>query len=996
MSRVPAFAVVLRAALALACLLYIASWPGAALRPVLVELTASPLPKDVADRDGVLDVVVLAENAPVAGARVRAFAILDGRAHTAGAALTDKSGRATLRELPRAEHWIVAEAPGHARASQMVVIVSGARRLDLELAAEHAIDVEVRAEGSPGKPGAPIPGAEIELRGSDPFPVGARTDASGRAHVARLGEGPFTVTVRAPGFEEITRRRVAEGEPCVVTLGRQGAILVKVVSESGEPAAGARVLVASPALWPARVAETTPDGSVRIGGLDPGSYSLRAVQGSRVSPLELGIQVARGDEKAVELKLAPGVTVVARVVDPQGGRAMDEEEGIPRARVTLAEGGLSPFPIEGITDKQGRVVLGPIARGSATLAARADGFVSKGAVRVEDPPPAEIKIPLLRGGSLVGRVVDSRGYAVDGATIRVIGTDLDGMPIDEDTQRTSVRDAHFSAALAGPRPLLPAGELGVMPGPVPPIPHGPAAGLAIDPSIAGGAGGAGVSAEPWVSARDGTFKATPISPGRVRALVRHPQYVEALSDVVTLASEKEAKVDIVLSRGGSLEGRVVDTRGRPVAGAHVSALATRGSLERLTRTGTDGSFAFASIPDALTLLVSRDEDVTQIAARLEISVPEGGKKNVEIALPEARPPLPVKVTTDRGAAVDAAQVSAVSLDPTEALRVTAFTDGRGGAQLGGAKGLPLRVEVRAPGRAARVLVTTPETTSLDVVLAAAESVIGEVWANRREPIDAAEVTLQTETGTRHAKTNKEGAFTIADLSPGPARLRIRAKGRAPLVRDVVIEERGGRRATEIPKVELAEEGTVEGVVIDAKGDPVPGARVAKDAVPTYLPASGLPPGMAVADARGRFKLGELSEGSVSLEAYAPDVGRARVTGVRVIGGRTTDGVKIVIARGEPGAAEPLATGGVAVTLGETAAGVEAAEVVIVAVADGSEAERAGLVPLDVVVEIGGAHVKSIADARARLSGPVHDDVVVKVKRADRLVTLRVPREQVRR
>ena len=197
-------------------------------------------------------------------------------------------------------------------------------------------------------------------------------------------------------------------------------------------------------------------------------------------------------------------------------------------------------------------------------------------------------------------------------------------------------------------------------------------------------------------------------------------------------------------------------------------------------------------------------------------------------------------------------------------------------------------------------------------------------------------------------------------------------------------------------MELAAEGIVVGVVVDAKGDPVPGARVARDAVPTYLPASGTPPGMAVADAKGRFRLGELAEGSAVLEAYSPDVGRAHVTGIRVLAGRATDGVKIVLVRGESVVADPLATGGVAVTLGETAAGLSAAEVVIVAVAEGSEAERAGLLPNDLVAEIAGAHVSSITDARARLSGPVHDDVVVKVKRGDRVVSLRVPREQVRR
>jgi len=975
--------------LALLCLLYVGSWPGAVVRPVLVELTAAPLPEDIGDRDGVLDVVVhdaVGAKLPLAGARVRAFALLDGRAHDAGASTTDATGRATLKRLPHAEHWIVAEAAGHARASQMVVIVSGARRLDLELGAEHELDVDVKTEQ-----GVAIGSAEIEVRGTDPFPVGARTDERGRARIGRLGEGPYSVTVRAAGFEEVTRRRVPEGALCVITLGRQGALLVKVVSESGEPVPNARVLVASPSLWPARVAETSKDGSVRLGGLDPGTYALRSVQGSRVSPIELGISVGRGEEKTVELRLAPGVMITARVVDAV------EDEGIARARVTLTESGLSPFPIEGLTDKQGRVVLGPIARGSASLAARADGFVAKPALRIEEPPPAEVKVSLLKGGTLIGRIVDTRGYAVDGATIRVIGTDLEGMPIDEEPQRTTFREAHFTAALAGPRPLVPAGELGVMPGPVPAIPHGPSAALALALAGAGGPLGARAAAdEPWVSGRDGMFKATPIPPGRVRALVHHPQYVEAMSDVVALVSEKESRVDIVLSRGGSLEGRVVDMRGRQVAGAHVTALATRGSLERVTRSGSDGSFAFAALPEAVTILVSRDEDIAQVAARIEVAIPEGGKKSIELQLPEARPPLVVKVTGERGAGIDAAQVSAVSLDPAEALRVTTFTDARGNAELANAKGLPLRVEIRSPGRSAKIVTTTAETATLTVELAVAESATGEVWANRRETIEGADVTLQSDTGTRHARTNKDGKYTLGDLSAGRAHLRIRAKGRAPIERDVTIEERGGRRATELAKVELAEEGIVEGLVVDAKGDPVPGARVAKDVVPTYLPASGIPPGMAVADPKGRFRLGELAEGATTLEAYSPDVGRARATNVSVLAGRTTDAVKIVLVRGEPLAADPLATGGVAVTLGETAAGLTAAEVVIVAVAEGSEAERAGLLPNDLVAEIAGARVSSITDARARLSGPVHDDVVVKVKRGERVVSLRVPREQVRR
>ena len=83
----------------------------------------------------------------------------------------------------------------------------------------------------------------------------------------------------------------------------------------------------------------------------------------------------------------------------------------------------------------------------------------------------------------------------------------------------------------------------------------------------------------------------------------------------------------------------------------------------------------------------------------------------------------------------------------------------------------------------------------------------------------------------------------------------------------------------------------------------------------------------------------------------------------------------------------------AVTLGETGAPVD---VVIVSVVEGSEAERAGLAPGDVVTSVDGASVASMQQARDKLAGPVADDVLVGVRRGDEELTLRVTREAVRR
>ena len=118
-------------------------------------------------------------------------------------------------------------------------------------------------------------------------------------------------------------------------------------------------------------------------------------------------------------------------------------------------------------------------------------------------------------GTLAGRVIDANGDPIDGASIEVVGTDLDGMPVSETPRLLMYKQTNFRWALAGPAPLIPAGELGVMPGPIPPIPreNGP-----IAPTVVGAPdGGVEQSAEeftPWVNARRRNVRG---QPGNARA-----------------------------------------------------------------------------------------------------------------------------------------------------------------------------------------------------------------------------------------------------------------------------------------------------------------------------------------------------------------------------------------------------------------------------------------------------------------------------------------------
>jgi hypothetical protein len=968
------------------CFLVIGAIPGSSVHPVVFERELPSLP--VASRgDAEIDVTVVTDpaGAPVPGARVSGVSIVSGSAFLAASANSDATGRAELTGMPEGDTWVLAEAPGLARVSSHIVLAKGGRAITLALAPEQHLDVTVHDDL-----GKALAGAEIEIQGADPLPIGARTGASGAASVHRLGAAPWIVTVRAGGYESVTRRSVREGQVLAITLRKLGAIRVAVVGWDDLPVE-ATVLLAGSEVWPPRSAETDRQGHVRLGALSAGSYALRATAGDRVSPIELGVTLARGEDKEVVLRVGPGRFVSVRVMD---GDAFDALP-IPAARVSLAEAGLSPFPLEGTTDKEGRVRLGPIAPGSAYVSARAEGFVPRAPTPVPDDG-GPLTLVLVRAGTLAGRVVDARGFPIDGASIEIVGTDPGGAPIDDDPRRSELREAHFDAALLAPRPLIPSGELGVVPGPVPPIPHG----FFLAP-VAGAP--AGSLAEPWVTRNDGTFRATPASPGRIRALVRHPQYVEALSDAVTLAPGGEAFVVVVLRAGGALEGRVVDARGQPVSRARVTVAAVRGSLERTALTATDGTFAFASLPGAVTLTATPSDEPSDLSARASVTIPEGGRETVTLTLPEARPSLTVRVKDDRGYPLDTVQLTAASLDPALPLRTTVFTDPRGEARIPNASGLALRLEARAPGHAPKIVRVegsgpgvSPSGNggeTLELTLDVAQSVSGEVRTTRGDPLAGADVAVATDVGTSHATTDRSGAFALLDLPAGSARVVARAAGFAPGEREIVIASKSSS-AVVLPRFELAEEGVAEGVVLDARGDPVPGARVARDRVPTYLAVGPTPRGIAVTDARGRFRLGELPQGDFTLEAYAPDMGRASIEAVHIVAGRTTSGVEIRLQKDEgPRSQEPASVGGVAVTLGEAG---DTHEIVLVDVAQASEAERAGLAAGDVVLQIDGAPVHSMADARAKLAGPMGDDVVIQFRRGEETDSVRVAREPVRK
>jgi hypothetical protein len=919
---------------------------------------------------------------PVARASVRAYARHGDDYELVGEAETGSDGRATLQSLPRGATWLVAEAAGLGRSSAQIIMEAAPRKVEMVLAPAHRLVVRVEDEQ-----GTALEKATVLVESADPLPFGGLTGSEGKATLDRLGPSPWTVRAAAAGYESVTRSGV--DHDVTLSLRRLGALTVHVRDPSGNVAPLATVFIVGSQLWPARRVETDGQGSARITGLLGGGYDLKATKGTLASEVLVGFPLERGRDAEVTLELVVGHMVTVLVVD--AGTA--DRHAVPGADVALSEAGLSSFPLRGRTGPDGRVTLGPIAPGPATVAVRAADFVARPAVPVPEPLEGVMEVALLRAATLKGEVVDARGRPVDGASIEVVGTDLEGLPIAETPQLMAFSRAHFAWSLGGPAPLLAAGELGVMPGPVPPIPRPWETPVGTASPSPAELGDAPVMSQSWTTGLDGRFVAHPVTPGRVRALVRHPAYVEGVSDPVSVGPGGEASVRVVMRPGGALEGRVVDDRHYPVSGARVDVLGLGAGSERATITASDGSFAFASLPGEVVVSVARPEDLARVVVRHRVAVQEGSRTRVEIELPPPRKEVRIVVRDDRSRPVEGAQVTVASLDPEYVLRKTLFTAGSGEVTVPDARGLRLEVAVQSTScpRVTRTFGQAPE--SIEVVLEAGVIVTGRVTTVRgRRGVDGATVMVAFGGERRQATTNQEGNYRILEIPPGPVKLVVSHPDFA--MREVATRvERTGRadRPMELAPVDLEEGGSIEGDVVDAAGRPVAGARVAVGVAPAYLPLGSTPTGSVMTDVSGHFRLTGIAPGSVELTAVAAAAGRGSARGVRVEAARTTERVRIQLAPGaEP--EEPTATGNVAVTLSERAA----AEIVVAHVPEGSEAERSGIAVGDRILAIDGERPGSMRRARALLAGPPGSDVVIDLDHQGQHKSVRVTREVVRR
>jgi hypothetical protein len=317
-------------------------------------------------------------------------------------------------------------------------------------APEHGVGEEVAVSLRPAAPlfgfvtdsaDLPVAGADISAQPpatdsiTDIFAIRPQRAVSAEDGSFRMAgivyNNPYRLTIQAEGFASFAidlppYEPGATAAPLRIRLPEGRRVRGRVVDTDGRPVAGAEVRLRWPEEKRPRFASrrdtdatqpvaTDEQGAFLIAGVSTGEYDVNVSHTEYVSPGDLPAEVPEGREEIDlgEFTLVPGAAILGVVVDPdeepvEGAVARFRSYGQDRDQERTAR-----------TDADGNFRLGGLPHEQIELTVEAEGyamFVLRGArPGIEDP----VRIQLVRGASLSGRVLTAAGTAAVAARVNL-------------------------------------------------------------------------------------------------------------------------------------------------------------------------------------------------------------------------------------------------------------------------------------------------------------------------------------------------------------------------------------------------------------------------------------------------------------------------------------------------------------------------------------------------------------------------------------------------
>ncbi len=363
---------------------------------------------------------------------------------------------------------------------------------------------------------------------SGPGTFKTESQANGSYEFKNVSEGKYTLTVVADGYGRLTLPNVtvtSSGEVQQdLTLEVAQMLGGRVVSTTGEPIKGA-VIQAFSMIGGGQQSrsqtKTNAKGEFRLDDIPAGTYTVLAREKSHKADR---LQRIEAGDMGVQFQLVPLPAISGRVIDAATNKPLSNfsvrlREPAPASQVAM--------PVHNtrvnVKDASGVYTVFAPKSGTYVVEASADNYAdcfSEQFAIEEGQQLAEVVVRMTKGGVILGRVVDSTGQPIGGATIGSHDNDW--------------TDDQFMQAIGDMYPT-------------------------------------NATTRSVRTKADGSFKLEGLTPATYQLDIKHSDYSRAgVYDIAVRESQETAAGDIVLPSGGTVRGTVYGPSGEPLPGAVVN------------------------------------------------------------------------------------------------------------------------------------------------------------------------------------------------------------------------------------------------------------------------------------------------------------------------------------------------------------------------------------------------------------------------------------------
>lgn len=470
------------------------------------------------------------------------------------------------------------------------------------------------------------------------------SSADGTVTLSPVPPGAQQVSVRAPRHASIEGARVdwagVVAAPFTWVLNPAGSLTARLADASGRGVAGAKVTLKDRIRGTTIQSTTDSEGTLRADGLASGYWKVeiepsefRSLLRDNVA-IEPGVMTDLGSLRARDASFVEG-----RVVDATGA-------GVAGAEVRIQESSGSKAALRTtVSDGNGRFRIGGLPPSALVdvLVRPTKSNTPRSFVRLTLPVAAR-SFAVEPSVTLSGRAVVEDGTLPKGA--RVVAWLRAGHPAFDANGGTAltadvdVATGHFTVEGVAPggevELRLYAPGLGEATTTVAVEAGKDASGIELRPKPTGfvlrgrveDRGGrpiAGARLGAALSDGEGRFAIEGLQPGINRVVVQHQQYAPFLQE---FPADGAGETRIVLDEGGSVEGTVADSRGRPIVGARIAA----GAPGLFVTSGVAGRYRIDHVPSGESG-VERQSGGNGDVERRKITINLGEVRTVDFRFP---------------------------------------------------------------------------------------------------------------------------------------------------------------------------------------------------------------------------------------------------------------------------------------------------------------------------------------------------------------------------